>query len=87
MKGIFELRSVREQYELNLNIPRKKQVAFGNKSLESLVSKIWNNVPYHIKFTEDLNIFKDHITKWNDSSCSCNVSALKTFLSTILFHR
>ena len=38
IKEIFELklcsRPVREQYKLNLNIPRKKQVAFGTKSLE-----------------------------------------------------
>ena len=43
-KGIFKLRScsrpVREQYKLNLNIPRKKQVAFRNKSLESLGPKM-----------------------------------------------
>ena len=40
MKGIFELRlhspSVREQYKLNLHIPRKEQVAFGTKKLGSL---------------------------------------------------
>ena len=39
MKQIFELRlcsrPVREQYKLNLNIPRKIQSAFGTKSLES----------------------------------------------------
>ena len=43
MKEIFELRlcfrSVRQQYKLNLNIPRKKQVAIGTKSLESLGQK------------------------------------------------
>ena len=39
MKQIFELelccRYVREKYQRNLNIPRKKQVAFGTKSLKS----------------------------------------------------
>ena len=38
MKEIFELklysRPVREQYKLILNIPSKKQVAFGTISLE-----------------------------------------------------
>ena len=81
MKEIFELilcsRPVREQYKLNLNIPRKRQVTFGTKSLESLGPKIQNNQPYHIKFAENFNIFKKLIKKWNDSSCSCNVCALQ----------
>ena len=44
MKEIFELRlcsrPAREQYKLNLNIPRKRQVTFWTKSLESLGPKI-----------------------------------------------
>ena len=80
MKEIFELRlssrPVRQQYKRGLNIPRKKQVAFGTKSLESLGLKIWNNMPCYIKFAENLNVFKDLIKKWNGSSCSCNVCAL-----------
>ena len=62
MKEIYELRlysrPLREQYKLNLHIQRKKQVAFETKSLESLGPKIWNNMPYHIKFAENLNVFK-----------------------------
>ena len=80
MKEIFELRlgsrPVREQYKLNLNIPRKKWVAFGTKSLESLGPKIWNNMPHHLKFAKNLTIFKNLIKKLNGSSCSCNVCAL-----------
>ena len=44
MKEIFELtlssRLVREQYKLNLSVPRKRQVTFGTKSLEILGAKI-----------------------------------------------
>ena len=44
IEGIFKLRlcslRLREQYKLNLNIPRKKQVIFGTKSLEILGLKI-----------------------------------------------
>ena len=43
---------------LNLNILRKRQVDFGTKSLESLSTNFWNNMPFHIKFAENLNIFK-----------------------------
>ena len=80
MKEIFELRlgsrPVRQQYKLGLNIPRKKQVAFGTKSLEGLGLKIWNNTPCQIKSAKNLSIFKDFIKKWNGSSCSCIVCAL-----------
>ena len=48
---------------MNLNIPRKKQVAFRRKSLESSGSKIWDDMPYHIKCAENLNVFKDLIKK------------------------
>ena len=83
MKEIFELklcsRPVKEQYKLNLNIPRKKQVAFKNKRLESIGSKHWNNAPYHTKSAKNLNVFKDLIKIGNSSSCSCNVYALQIF--------
>ena len=80
MKEFFELRlssrPVREQYKMNLNIPRKRQVTFGTQSLKSLGPKIWNNLPYHKKSAENLNVFKNLIKKWNGFSCSCNVWAL-----------
>ena len=81
MKEIFEQRlsprPVREQYKLNLNFPKKRQVAFGTKSLESSGPKIWNNLPYHIKSVKNLNLFKNLINKkWNGSSCNCGECAL-----------
>ena len=49
MKEISEIRLcsrlVREQYKLNLNIPIKKQAAFGTKNLRSLGTITWNNMP------------------------------------------
>ena len=78
MKEIFELRlcsrPVRKQYKLNSYSPRKKQVVLGTKSLESLGLKTWNNMPYHINFAENLNVFK--VKKWIVSPCSCNVCVL-----------
>ena len=81
IKEIFELSLsprpvVIEQHILNLNIPRKRQVTFGTKSLESLGLKFWDNLPYHIKSAENFNVFKNLIKKWNGSSCSYNVCAL-----------
>ena len=67
MKDIFKLRlsfrPVREQYILNLNIPKKRQATFGTKSLESLGPKIWNNLPCHIKSAKNLNVLKNYIIK------------------------
>ena len=49
LKEISELRlccrPVKEQNKLNLNIPRRKQVALGTESLESLGRNICNNLP------------------------------------------
>ena len=88
MEGIFKLSlcpiPLREEYKLNLNIPRKKQVTVGTKSLEILGLKIWNNLPCHVKSAENLNVFKNFIKKWNVSSCSCNVCALKIFNYNII---
>ena len=88
MKEIFELRlcsrPVREQYKLNLSIPSKRQVTFRARSLEILGPKIWNNLPYHIKSAENLNVFKNFIKKWNGFSCSCNVCALQIFKYNII---
>ena len=81
MKGIFELRlhspSVREQYKLNLHIPRKEQVVFGTKKLGSLGSQRSNSMPYNIKCAKNLNGFKNLIRKWNGSLCSCIECALR----------
>ena len=80
MKEIFEIRlssrPVRKQYKLNLNIPKKRQLTLGTKSLESLGPKIWNNLSYHRKSAKSLNVFRNLTKKWNGSSCSCNVCAL-----------
>ena len=77
MKEIFEKRNenrvTRNQYKLNLNIPRGNQVTFGTKSLKFYGPKIWNTVPVNIETAENLNAFKDLIKKWNGGSCNCIV--------------
>ena len=53
---------------LNLNIPVHNQVTFGSKSLRKLGPKVWDSLPYHIKFSENLYSFKMIIKHWNDTS-------------------
>ena len=54
-------RLVTEQYKLNLETPEWSQVTFGAKSLEVCGPKIWNSFPFHIKLSENINIFKSLI--------------------------
>ena len=67
MENIFEMkrnnRTVREKYNLNLNIPRTNQVTFGTNSLKPYGPKIWNALPFSIKTAENLKAFKTLIKK------------------------
>ena len=66
-------RPVREKYKLNLEIHKINQVRFGTKSLRGLGPKIWNTLPYHIKTSENIDIFKKTIKNWNGVECKCLV--------------
>ena len=58
MKKLFKVRKTnraqKEQYNLNLEIPKIYQVSFGTKSLRIQGPRIWNVLPFHIKFKERL---------------------------------
>ena len=71
-------RPVREKYKLNLQIPKINQVRFGTKSLRGLGPKIWNTLPYHIKTSENIDIFKKTIKNWNGVECKCLVCQKST---------
>ena len=76
-KDIFKLRMknrlTREKYKLNLEIPKSNQVRFGTKCLRHLGPKVWNSLPYHIKSSESLTIFKNLIKNCNGTVCSCKI--------------
>ena len=77
MNEVFELREterpVRSKYKLNLNAPIVNKVRFGTKSIRSLGPKIWNSLPYEIKSSETLTIFKNLIKDWNANLCTCKI--------------
>ena len=62
MKQIFQLRetnrTVRNQYKLNLSVPKVNQVSYGGKSLRFYGPKIWNSLPLHVKTSENLKLSK-----------------------------
>lgn len=55
-------RKSRHKYKLSFNIPNQNQLMLGAKSPTFYPSLIWKNVPYHNKWAENLNIFKDIMT-------------------------
>ena len=67
MKEIFSLgqssRAVWSQYKLNLEVPKMKQVTFGNKNMKSFGPKNWNSLSLHIKSSENLNTFNPFKTE------------------------
>ena len=81
MRDLFSLREtsrlVRENYMLNLSIPVHNQVTFGSKSLRVFGPKVWNSLPYHIKSSESLELFKMIIKYWNGTRCNCKVCNTK----------
>ena len=68
MNNIFKLkingREFGDKYKLNLDIRKWKQKAFVSKSLKLLGPKIWNNLPYHTKSSENLDTFKNLLKSW-----------------------
>ena len=77
MKNLFKFRKTnrvqREQYKLNLEIPKSNQVSSGTKRLRIQGPTVWNALPFRIKWKENLQAFKYVITFWDWSECSCNI--------------
>ena len=77
MKNIFKLkinaREYRDKYKLNLDIPKWNQKSLGYKSLKVLGPKIWNNLPYHVKSSDNLNTFKKFLKNWDGNFCKCTL--------------
>ena len=77
MNEIFRLRvtnrTVSSQYRLDLDISTVNQVSFDNKSIRSFEPKIWNSLPPHIKFCENLETFKRVVKNCDGITCNCRV--------------
>ena len=77
MRDIFQFvennRPVRSYNLNNLSFPKNRSHGFGTNSLTALGPKIWNNLPAHMKASENLEIFKKMMKKWNGINCCCEV--------------
>ena len=58
----------REQYKLNLEIPKLNQ-----DSLRIQGPRAWIALAFHINSKEKLQAFKYVIISWDGSKCSCNI--------------
>ena len=69
VKNIFMVKEIyrvtTQQYKLNLNTPSYNQMMFGSKCLRIIRPKLWNKVPYHIKWNKNLKRFKELIKNKN----------------------
>ena len=77
VKDIFQLkmtnRLTQEKNKPNLEIIKSNQTRFGTKVSRYLGPKVWNSLPYNIKLSENLTIFKNLVKKWNVTVCTCNI--------------
>ena len=77
MNNIFKLkinvREIHDKYKLNLDTPKWNQKTFGYKSFKVLGPKIWNNLPDHVKFSENHDTFKNLLKNWDGNLCKCNI--------------
>ena len=64
-------RSFLEKYQLDLEILNYIQVTFGKKCLKIFGPNIWNNLPYHIKSSKNVESFKSFIKNLNGLNCKC----------------
>ena len=77
MKDLFKLRltnrPAHEKYQMNMINPEFKQVSYEKKNLKTFGHKLWNSLPYQIKFSENLKPFKGTIKHWNGITCFCKI--------------
>ena len=66
-------REARDKCRLSLDIPKWNQTTFAYKSLKVLGPKTWNNLPCHIKSSDNLDTFKNLLKNWEGNLCKCNL--------------
>ena len=73
MESIFSAKLNARVRPNDIIVKAQKSAFFGDKSLATLGSKIWNASPQKIK-TENFYIkFKEYIATWFGRKCKCNV--------------
>ena len=58
--------------ELNLYIPKVKQITFGYKSFTAIAPKIWNSIPISIRSLDTYKKFQSNIKEISLPWCMCD---------------
>ena len=86
MKDIFELQNPSHNLRSSCNKFRRgniKSVPYGLQSVRYLGRKIWELVPYNIKYSNSLSKFKKLIKSWKPEACTCRLC--KTYIAQVGF--
>ena len=73
MKVHYDKTTILTYRPFNIKINQNNKTKYGNKSLRSLGSHIWNSLPKQIKEETDYNKFKNYIGKWFCAKCKYNL--------------
>lgn len=60
-------------------LPSWNQIRFGEKNPNFFGAKIWNNLLYHIKSSDNFEVFKNLIENWNENSSEYVLSKKHSF--------
>ena len=63
-----------EQYKVNLETSEWNQFTLGVKNLKVYGPNICGSLPFHIKPSENLNLFKSFMKNWNRNLRNCTIS-------------
>ena len=75
LTSIFEERTCSYNFRNNSKFASRRvhSVYHGTESLSYLGPKIWDLVPYEVKASNSLDIFKSKIKKWVPENCRCRL--------------
>ena len=73
MKGTFSAKLNARVRPSNILVKARTSATFRDKSLATLISKIWKALPQNIKAENSYVKFKEYIATWFGRKCKCNV--------------
>ena len=60
------------RYENTVDVPSVETTRYGLKSFRYFSTKLWNELPNHIRLEQNLNQFSKLLNTWNGGSCHCS---------------
>lgn len=76
LQGIFEVNNYNGPSLRNSKYfrrPNVNTVKYGEKSLQNLGVRLWDQLPKEVQELDNLDVFKEFIKKWRPPKCPCNI--------------